>query len=66
MSNARQREHVGFPRVQVTDDVPTYFFHWRIQVHHLVGNAQLVNKFLHTNQLSAELLARDTHIYIQN
>jgi len=55
VSDAGQCEDVGFPGVQITNDVHTNFLHWRVQVHHLVCNSQLVHKFLHTNQLTVQL-----------
>ena len=47
---------MGFPRVQLSNDVHPYLLHRWIQVHHLVRYPQLVDKFLHTSQFSGELL----------
>jgi len=55
MSDAGQRENVGFPGVQLSNDVHTHLLHRRIEVHHLVSDSQLVNKFLHTKQYSGVL-----------
>lgn len=50
VSDTWQRENIGFPRVQLSDDVYTHLLHRRIQVHHLVSDSQLMNKFLHARQ----------------
>jgi len=67
MSDAGQRENVGFPGVQLSDDVHTHLLHRRIEVHHLVSDSQFVNKFLHTKQYSGVLKRADIiTVYYKN
>jgi len=52
VSDTWQCENVGFPWVELSKQVHAHLLHWRIEVHHLVSDSQLVNIFLHIKQYS--------------